>query len=72
MPTDAHEMVIVPGSAYTVGANRDTDAPADLRNPEHYPVEAECTICHEMVRRDRPQPGRIDWTHTGRKPGDPS
>lgn len=69
MPTDPAEVLIVPGSAYSMkGPN--TGQPANLRKPEHYPVEALCRGCRRVVRREKPEPGRLDWNHTGRKAGE--
>lgn len=42
--------------------------PASLTNPRHYPVEAICQGCGEMVRSEHVHAG---WKHTGRKPGEP-
>jgi hypothetical protein len=65
----AHETLIVPGSAYTVkGPN--TGRPANLRNPAHYPAEAICQVCFEVVERAEMEPGKLDWEHTGRKAGE--
>ena len=69
MPADPHELLIKPGSAYSA-AGRNTGLQANLRNPAHYPVEAQCRICGMVVRREEPAPGRLDWPHTGRMPGD--
>jgi hypothetical protein len=69
--TDPHEMLIVPGSAYSMEGHN-TNLPANLRLPWHYPVEALCSVCGEVVRREEPQPGRLDWPHTGRKAGEPA
>lgn len=72
MPTDPHEQLIVKGSAYSVGAQPNTGQPANLRNPYHYPVEAICfrEDCGQVVRREEMKPGKLDWMHTGRMPGE--
>jgi len=65
----AHETLIVPGSAYTVkGPN--TGRPANLRNPAHYPAEAICQVCSQVVERAEMDAGKLDWKHTGRKAGE--
>jgi len=70
--TELHEALIVKDSAYTAsGARQNTGLPANLANRLHYPVEAICSVCGEVVRREKPAPGRLDWAHTGRKPGEP-
>jgi hypothetical protein len=69
VPVDPHELLIKPGSAYSL-IGRNTGLRANLRLPWHYPVTAICVICGEVVRREKPQPGRFDWVHTGRRPGD--
>lgn len=48
---DPHELLIEPGSAYTVGTGANTGQLANLRLPWHYPVEAVCVICGYVVRR---------------------
>jgi hypothetical protein len=63
-------MLIVRGSAYSV-KGRNTGLEANLRNPEHYPVEALCRGCRRPVRREKPDPGRLDWEHIGRQAGEP-
>lgn len=70
MPTDPAEVLIVAGSAYSV-KGRNTGLQANLRNPDHYPVEALCRGCGRVVRRETPEPWRLDWSHTGRKAGEP-
>lgn len=70
MPTPIDEMLIVPGSAYSA-AGRYALRPANLRLEVCYPVEAICLGCGRVVRREKPEPGRLDWSHTGRKAGDP-
>lgn len=69
MPADPAEVLIVPDSAYSMeGPN--TGQQANLRKLEHYPVEALCRGCGRVVRREKPQPERLDWPHTGRKAGE--
>lgn len=56
--TAAHEMVPVKGTARsTGGANR--GRPADLLNPLHYPVEAQCP-CGRPIRAED---FYADWQH---------
>jgi hypothetical protein len=69
--TGVHEILIVPDSAYSVGPRPNTGRRANLRNPKHYPVEAECSVCGLMVRREKPAPDQLDWMHLDRKPGEP-
>jgi hypothetical protein len=65
-----HTALIVEDSAYTVeGPN--TGRPANLGWPGHYPMEAVCAVCGLVVRREKIDPGQLDWTHTGRAAGDP-
>jgi hypothetical protein len=71
MAPDPQEILIVPRSAYTVGTKPHTGQLANLRNPDHYPVEAICRRCNQVVRRDEPEPGNPDWMHTGRQAGEP-
>lgn len=71
MAPDVQEVLIRPDSAYTVGPRPNTGLRANLRNPEHYPVEAVCAGCGQVVRREKPEPLNPDWHHTGRKPGEP-
>ena len=66
---DPHELLIVPGSAYTM-AGRNTGQPANLLNAFHYPVEALCRICGLPVRREKPDPACQDWMHLDRKAGE--
>lgn len=63
----AHGVTPVPGSVVRTKPGFGA-APADLTNPEDYPVEAIDAECGEMVRSEHIAAG---WTHTGRKPGDP-
>ena len=69
---DRHEVLIVAGSAYSV-AGPNTGLPANLRRPGDYPVEALCAVsgCGQVVRREKPEPGHLDWAHTGRMAGEP-
>jgi hypothetical protein len=67
---DPHELLIKPGSAWSVGTGPNTGKLANLDFPWHYPVEAEC-VCGLMVRREKPAPGQLDWMHLERKPGEP-
>lgn len=69
MAPDVAEVAIVPGSAYSV-KGRNANLPANLRLPWHYPVEAICATCKQVVRREKPAPGVTDWPHTGRMPGE--
>lgn len=66
---DPHELLIVPGSAYSV-TGRNTGLQANLRLPWHYPVEALCRICKGVVRREKPDPACPDWMHLDRKAGE--
>jgi hypothetical protein len=61
-----HEVIPVKG---TVVQARPGNLPADLMSPGHYPVEATCEGCGQVVRSEHVHAG---WTHTGRKPGEPS
>jgi hypothetical protein len=70
MTPDPHEMLIVRESAYSVGTGRNTGKLANLRLPWHYPVEAVCSICGLVVRREKPDPACQDWMHLDRYPGD--
>jgi len=67
-----HEIVPQPGTIYSA-EGRNTGLPADLRRLHHYPVEALCAGCGEVIRLERYV--RIgpegEWQHTGRKPGEP-
>ena len=67
---DAHGILIVAGSAYSM-AGPNTGQEANLRKPGHYPVEAICSVCKGVVRREKPAPGQIDWMHLDRMPGEP-
>lgn len=68
---ERHEALPEPGTAYTV-AGRRTGLPADIRNTLHYPVEATCSGCGQVIRCERMLsigPG-AEWAHTGRMPGE--
>lgn len=62
-----HDAAPVKGSAYSA-AKRFAGLPANVLNPWHYPVEALCSGCGNVIREESPYAG---WAHTGRKPGDP-
>jgi hypothetical protein len=70
VPTPIDEMLIVKDSAYSV-EGRYAGRRADLRAEVCYPVEAICLGCGHVVRREKPEPGRLDWNHTGRRAGEP-
>jgi hypothetical protein len=70
MPADPHEMLIAPGSAHSA-EGRYHGRRANLRDEVCYPVEAICSICGGVVRREKMEPGRLDWPHTGRMAGEP-
>ncbi len=68
-PVDAtdHEIVPQQGTCFSA-AGMNTGLPANLQNSLHYPVEALCDICGEVIEAVH---FYRDWTHTGRQPGDP-
>jgi hypothetical protein len=59
------EMLIVDGSARSVGGPNVGNR-ALLHLERHYPVEAVCSICGDVVRREKPERDVLDWPHTGR------
>ena len=65
-----HEVLIVPGSAVSTGGINKGKR-ADPRLEWHYPMTAQCCICHGGVERERMVPRQLDWEHTGRMPGEP-
>lgn len=65
-----HAVLVVKDSAYSVKGPND-GRPAILGWPSHYPMEAICSVCGQVVRREKMDPGNLDWVHTGRMPGDP-
>lgn len=66
---EAHEVAIVPGSAYSV-TGRNSGRPANLLLPWDYPAEALCTACGQTVSCKELTGGRPDWKHAGRKAGE--
>lgn len=66
-----HEILIVRGSAYSTGTGSNTGHRANLGLPWHYPVEAHCAVCGQVVSREEMAVERTDWVHTGRMPGEP-
>lgn len=62
-----HMVTPVPGSVVKTKPGF-RGAPADLDDLGHYPVEAQCAECRQIVRSEHIRAG---WTHTGRMPGDP-
>jgi len=70
--SEDHDIVPRPGTAYSVSGGN-TGLPANLRNSGHYPAEAQCAGCGEMIRCEQwlPVSADGDWYHTGRRPGDP-
>ena len=61
-----HATRVIEGSAYRAGPGNCTGSPADLRNAWHYPVEAVCGACSQVLHR-----ASVDgaWEHTGRIAG---
>ena len=56
-------------TAYSMkGAN--TGLPANLLNPFHYPVEAVCEECGQMIRCEHFYSSDGGWEHLGRMPGE--
>ena len=66
-PRPDHEIVPQPGSVFSL-AGHNTGRAARLTNASHYPVEALCMGCDEVIQSPHFYAG---WYHTGRKPGDP-
>lgn len=65
--TGEHEIVPQVASAFSMyGMN--AGRLANLNNSTHYPVEALCADCGEVIETDH---FYAEWRHTGRKPGDP-
>ncbi len=70
-PVRQHEPLPVKDSARSTGGTN-KGKPADLRNPEHYPLEAEC-VCGRLITAESFYFG---FYHTsavtvGREPGEP-
>jgi hypothetical protein len=63
----SHKVTPVPGSVVKTKPGF-RGAPADLMDPQHYPVEAIDVECGEIVHSEHIRAG---WTHTGRRPGEP-
>jgi hypothetical protein len=61
-----HATRVIADSAYRSGPGNCTGSPADLRNPWHYPVEAVCGACSQVLYRVSLDD---DWEHTGRLAG---
>jgi hypothetical protein len=61
-----HVTRVIEGSAYRAGPGNCTGSPADLRNPWHYPVDAVCGACSQVLHRASVDDG---WEHTGRIAG---
>ncbi|HEX9042149.1 MAG TPA: hypothetical protein VF838_14160 [Trebonia sp.] len=61
-----HATRVIEGSAYRAGPGNCTGSPADLRNAWHYPVEAVCGACSQVLHRASVDD---DWEHTGRIAG---
>lgn len=61
-----HATRVIEGSAYRAGPGNCTGSPADLRNAWHYPVEAVCGACSQVLYRASVED---DWEHTGRIAG---
>lgn len=66
-PEPDHEIVPQPHSTFSVRGHN-TGLVANLNNSEHYPVEALCQGCDQVIESPH---FYADWYHTGRKAGDP-
>jgi hypothetical protein len=67
----AHAAEPKPGTIYSAeGCN--TGLEADPRYISHYPMEAFCLGCGEIIRLERflPIGPAGEWQHTGRRPGE--
>lgn len=65
----AHEVLPRRGTAYSM-AGKNTGLPANLLDPLHYPAEAICAGCGQMIRCEHSlSPAR--WVHQNRMPGEP-
>ena len=66
-----HEILPLRDSWYRTGAGNAPGTPADMLNPYHYPIEAICSSCHQVIRCEKFLAGADggDWRHTGRMAG---
>jgi len=69
--TDDHKAVPQPGTLHSAGAGPNTGREADARREGHYPIEAHCVTCGEIIWLECLIDHGGEWQHTGRKPGDP-